>query len=276
MLLSQHAFPVQFLFFFFALQSHIWLFVLWKRRRKKKKNSSESRVQHGRKGAKRAAANNVFYITILTYCSAGGILSSICQRVFQRLSPSVPPLFFFLNIPLRGGLLVLASRLFLLLFFFFCLFVSYSCVLLLCCVMACFSLFVSFRYFPIVFFFLFPLSWWTRCQKRRTMWARRTENHVTINPDELCSRNYQTTQFNNKTQTSVVLTTTTISLACTSMSVRVYSYTAFKGDPACRSKMLFAVRLRGTLASSNWPVLRSESEITKELWRFSVFEKEKR
>lgn len=99
---------------------------------------------------------------------------------------------------------------------------------------------------------------------------------MTINPDELCSRNYQTTQFNNKTQTSVVLTTTTISLACTSMSVRVYSYTAFKGDPACRSKMLFAVRLRGTLASSNWPVLRSESEITKELWRFSVFEKEKR
>ena len=149
-----------FSFFFFFLHCSLTYDCLFyeKEEGKKKKNSSESRVQHGRKGAKRAAANNVFYITILTYCSAGGILSSICQRVFQRLSPSVPPLFFFLNIPLRGGLLVLASRLFLLLFFFFCLFVSYSCVLLLCCVMACFSLFVSFRYFPIVSFFLLPLS----------------------------------------------------------------------------------------------------------------------
>ena len=115
-----------------------------KKEKKKKKNSSESRVQHGRKGAKRAAANNVFYITILTYCSAGGILSSICQRVFQRLSPSVPPLFFFLNIPLRGGLLVLASRLFLLLFFFlFVRFVFVCSLTLLCYGLFFFICFVS-------------------------------------------------------------------------------------------------------------------------------------
>lgn len=199
-------------------------------------------------------------------------LSTCVSKVISFCSSSF--FFFEHSSARRSPRLSIAPLSAVVLFFLFVRFVFVCSLTLLCYGLFFFICFVSLLSY--CFFFLLPLSWWTRCQKRRTMWARRTENHVTINPDELCSRNYQTTQFNNKTQTSVVLTTTTISLACTSMSVRVYSYTAFKGDPACRSKMLFAVRLRGTLASSNWPVLRSESEITKELWRFSVFEKEKR